>query len=40
MITALNLNATNSTLFAVFLVAGIVAFVCYVIGFLLGRWRP
>lgn len=40
MITALNLNATNSTLFTVFLIAAIVACVCYVIGFLIGRWRP
>ena len=35
-----NLNAVNSTIFTVFLIAMIVAAVCYVIAFLLGRWGP
>jgi hypothetical protein len=40
MISLLNLNATNSTLFSIFLVAMIVACVFYVVGWLMGRWRP
>jgi hypothetical protein len=40
MLTVLNLNATNDTLFSIFLIAVIVACIFYVIGWLLGRWRP
>jgi len=41
MLTLLNLNAANDTLFSVFLVAGIVYFCVGVIAFLLGRpWGP
>ncbi|HEY7119684.1 MAG TPA: hypothetical protein VH475_24045 [Tepidisphaeraceae bacterium] len=40
MVTLLNLNAVNATLFEVCLVALIVAAACYVLGFILGRWRP
>ena len=41
MIAPLDLNATNDTIFTVFLIAGIVYFVCAVIAFLIGRpWGP
>jgi len=41
MFTLLNLNATNSNLFTVFLIAGIVYFSVGVLAFLLGRpWGP
>lgn len=41
MITLLNLNATNDTIFSIFLVAGIVYFVIGILAFLLGRpWGP
>lgn len=40
MVTMLNLSETNSTLFEIFLVAGIVYFIIGVIAFLLGRWGP
>jgi hypothetical protein len=40
MMTELNLNATSDTLFSIFLIAMIVCCVFYVIGWLLGRWRP
>ena len=41
MLTFANLNATNDTIFTVFLIAAIVYFVCGVIAFLIGRpWGP
>ena len=40
MVFALNLNETNSDLFTIFLIAGIVYFVVSVIAFLVGRWGP
>ena len=40
MLTLMNLNATNSDLFTVFLISGIVYFVVGVVAFLLGRWGP
>jgi hypothetical protein len=41
VISLLNLNATNHTIFTIFIISGIVYFVVGVIAFLIGRpWIP
>lgn len=40
MITPLDLTVTDNTLFTVALVMFIVVCAIYIIGFILGRWRP
>lgn len=40
MITPLDVNIHNETLFTIFLIVGIVVGVIYILAFILGRWRP